>query len=149
MYNVINRAKNDHRLELKCDGGPKPKIDNRTERRIVCTKPLPSAVNVEQRLSFRYIIDDKPHFKFYQDNDPKHKSHKVRMWLLYNCGKVEDTPGQSLDLNPIERKVAKRQPKNMTALKDIPKNYGLKKLIQTMQNRLLFTINARGGHTKY
>ena len=27
-------------------------------------------------------------FQFYQDNDPKHKAHTVRMWLLYNCPNV-------------------------------------------------------------
>lgn len=41
-------------------------------------------------------------FKFYQDNDPKHKAYIVRSWLLYNCPKVLETPPQSPDLNPIE-----------------------------------------------
>lgn len=38
----------------------------------------------------------------YQDNDPKHKAHKVPMWLIYNCPKVIETPPQSPDLNVIE-----------------------------------------------
>ncbi len=41
-------------------------------------------------------------YKFYQDNDPKHKSMLVKEWLLYNCPKVIATPAQSPDLNPIE-----------------------------------------------
>jgi len=40
--------------------------------------------------------------KFYQDNDPKHKSRIVQEYLLYNCPKVLHLPLQSLDLNPIE-----------------------------------------------
>lgn len=41
-------------------------------------------------------------YYFYQDNDPKHKAHNVRCWLLYNCPHVLETPPQSPDLNPIE-----------------------------------------------
>lgn len=41
-------------------------------------------------------------FKFYQDNDPKHKAWKTRLWLLYNCPNILETPPQSPDLNPIE-----------------------------------------------
>jgi hypothetical protein len=44
----------------------------------------------------------KNSFSFYQDNDPKHKAWINRMWLMYNCPKVIDTPPQSPDLNPIE-----------------------------------------------
>ncbi|CAH2092269.1 unnamed protein product [Euphydryas editha] len=40
-------------------------------------------------------------FKFYQDNDPKHKSRLVQEWLLYNCPKVLHPPAQYPD-NPIE-----------------------------------------------
>lgn len=113
---------------------------------------------------FGFIRDNKPNFKFYQDNDPKHKSHMVRMWLLYNCGHVIDTPAQSPDLNPIEnlwvflkKRVAKRQPKNMASLKTaiseewqkIPTNYDLKKLIGSMKNRLQCVVDAKGFHTKY
>lgn len=119
---------------------------------------------VSSARKFGFIRDNKPQFKFYQDNDPKHKSHIVRMWLLYNCGKVIDTPPQSPDLNPIEnlwvhlkKNVAKRQPKNMTALKSaileewqmIPSNYDLKKLIHSMKKRLQCVVDAKGGHTKY
>ena len=113
---------------------------------------------------FGFIRDKKQNFKFYQDNDPKHKSHMVRMWLLYNCGHVIDTPAQSPDLNPIEnlwvflkKRVAKRQPTNMASLKTaiseewlkIPTNYDLKKLVRSMKNRLQCVVDAKGFHTKY
>lgn len=119
---------------------------------------------VSSATKFGFVTNNKPYFKFYQDNDPKHKEHRVRMWLLYNCGKVMDTPAQSPDLNPIEnlwvhlkKKVAKRQPKNRTALKtaileewhDIPNNYDLVKLVQSMKKRLQCVIVAKGNHTKY
>lgn len=45
------------------------------------------------------IVDN---FYYYQDNDPKHKAQNVKMWLLYNCPHVLETPAQSPDLNPIE-----------------------------------------------
>ncbi|EGI65925.1 Transposable element Tcb2 transposase, partial [Acromyrmex echinatior] len=41
-------------------------------------------------------------FKFYQDNDPKHKSRILQEYLLYNCPKVLHSSPQSPDLNPIE-----------------------------------------------
>ena len=41
--------------------------------------------------------------KYYQDNDPKHKSYLCKSWFLYNCTKaIDDTPAQSSDINPIE-----------------------------------------------
>lgn len=44
----------------------------------------------------------KDSFYFYQDNDPKHKAQNVRLWLLYNCPHVLETPPQSPDINVIE-----------------------------------------------
>lgn len=119
---------------------------------------------VNSARKFGFIRDNKPKYKFYQDNDPKHKEHNVRMWLLFNCGKVIDTPAQSPDLNPIEnlwvllkKNVAKRQPKYRTALKTaileewqrIPTNYDMPKLIHSMKKRLQCVVDAKGGHTKY
>nr|GBO27841.1 Transposable element Tcb2 transposase [Araneus ventricosus] len=43
-----------------------------------------------------------PHYKLYQDNDPKHNSHICGLWALYHCPQVIRTPAQSPDLNPIE-----------------------------------------------
>lgn len=112
---------------------------------------------------FGFISENRPTFKFYQDNDPKHKEYNVRNWLLYNCGKVLDTPPQSPDLNPIEhawsylkKKVGKRNPTNRGQLKafvleewqKIPLEY-IQNLVNSMKRRLQHVQNAKGGHTKY
>ena len=41
-------------------------------------------------------------FKFYQDNDPKHKARFVQEFLYYTCANVLQPSPQSPDLNPIE-----------------------------------------------
>ncbi|GBO27821.1 hypothetical protein AVEN_170802-1 [Araneus ventricosus] len=43
-----------------------------------------------------------PHYKLYQDNDPKRNVHICRLWALYQGPQVIRTPAQSPDLNPIE-----------------------------------------------
>ncbi|GBN96232.1 Transposable element Tcb1 transposase [Araneus ventricosus] len=43
-----------------------------------------------------------PHYKLYQDNDPKHNAHICRLWALYHCLQVIKTAAQSPDLNSIE-----------------------------------------------
>lgn len=102
-------------------------------------------------------------FKFYQDNDPKHRSYLVREWLLYNCAKVLDTPSQSLDLNPIEnvwdeldRRVRKTPVTSKTELRQrlqeewsrIPVDY-LQKIIFSMPRRLQCVLDQHGYPTKY
>lgn len=102
-------------------------------------------------------------FKFYQDNDPKHKAQNVRLWLLYNCSKVIDTPPQSPDINPIEnlweyldKKVRKHQISNQNDLKKclmdewekIPTEY-TQKLVNSIPKRLKAVAMSRGYHTKY
>ena len=104
------------------------------------------------------------YYKYYQDNDPKHKSYLCKSWLLYNCTKVIDTLAQSPDINPIEnlwvhlkKKARKRSPTNKNELirfireewKKIPSEYYIPKLIQSMRRRLLEVIDAQGGYTKY
>ena len=66
---------------------------------------------------------NKFYYKYYQDNDPKHKSYWCKSWLLCNCTKVIDTTAQSPDINPIEnlwvhlkKKVGKRSPTNRNEL---------------------------------
>ncbi|GBO31592.1 hypothetical protein AVEN_87468-1 [Araneus ventricosus] len=46
--------------------------------------------------------DILPHYKLYQNNDPKHNIHICRLWALYQCPQVIRIPAQSPDLNPIE-----------------------------------------------
>ncbi|XP_065363321.1 uncharacterized protein LOC135956697 [Calliphora vicina] len=41
-------------------------------------------------------------FRFYQDNDPKHKAGVVQSWLIWNCPHLMQPPAQSPDLNVIE-----------------------------------------------
>lgn len=102
-------------------------------------------------------------FKFYQDNDPKHKSHLVRSWLLYNCPKVIDTPPQSPDLNPIENLWAelKNRVRNppVKSKKELERRvteewYKIgheytKKIISNMPKRLREVIKQKGYATNY
>ncbi len=99
-------------------------------------------------------------YKFYQDNDPKHKSRFTREWLLYNVPKVLETPPpQSPDLNPIEHFWAYleqhiRQPptRKKQKLKDclkedwekIPLDY-LPNLVSSMPDCLQAVLEAKGG----
>ncbi len=41
-------------------------------------------------------------FKFWQDNNPKHKSRFCQEWLLYRVPQSITPPAQSPDFNPIE-----------------------------------------------
>lgn len=105
----------------------------------------------------------KETFKLYQDNDPKHKAHQVRLWLLYNCPSVIDTPPQSPDMNPIEnlwnelnRRVRQKPVSSIPALKarlleewnKIGNDY-TSKIISSMPKRLSDVIANKGYHTKY
>lgn len=102
-------------------------------------------------------------FAFYQDNDPKHKAWINRMWLLYNCPKVIDTPPQSPDLNPIEnlwdelgRRVQKHHVTSKTQLREILQREWnaiepecCLKLVDSMPKRLRAVQETRGYATKY
>lgn len=48
-------------------------------------------------------------FKMYQDNDPKHRRGDTRIWLLYNCPKVIDTPSQP-PISQRHRKLLRENP---------------------------------------
>lgn len=102
-------------------------------------------------------------FKLYQDNDPKHKAHIVREWLLYNCPKVIATPPQSPDLNPIEnlwdeleRRVRQKPASSHIELKKrlqeewakIGQDY-TQKITGNMPKRLNDVIKNNGFSTKY
>lgn len=102
-------------------------------------------------------------FKFYQDNDPKHKARIVQEFLLYACPKVLHPPPQSPDLNPIEnlwdeldRKIHVHPIRSKDELKlrlqeewaRITSEY-LKKIIYNMPKRLRDVIKQNGYATKY
>lgn len=102
-------------------------------------------------------------FKFYQDNDPRHKSYIVREWLLYNCANVIETPAQSSDLNLIEnlwheldKRIRKHTISNKEVLisklkhewSNISAEY-TKKLVDSVPKRLQSVIKNKGLHTKY
>lgn len=102
-------------------------------------------------------------FKLYQDNDPKHKAWNTRMWLLYNCPKVLETPPQSPDCNIIEnvweyvdRRLRERPISNKQQLRErlleewaeIPAEY-VRNLVASMPRRMKAVYDAKGLHTKY
>lgn len=81
------------------------------------TRGVGSLVCIEGTLTAARYIDEilRPHlrqsaekmgildsFKYYEDNDPKHKARDTQEWLLYNVPKILHPPPQSPDLNPIE-----------------------------------------------
>jgi len=79
-------------------------------------KPGPAPKNFERK--FEAVDEEK-------DNDPKHKAHKVRSWLLYNFSKVLELPLQSPDLNRIanlcselDRPVDKRPISSISAFRE-------------------------------
>lgn len=100
---------------------------------------------------------------FQHDNDPKHTSHIVRMWLTYNTKHVLPHPPQSPDLNPIEhlweeldRRVKKRAISNKSELKTALleewqniEEETTKKLVHSMPKRLDAVIKQKGLPTKY
>jgi len=63
---------------------------------------------------FGFNKNNGPDFKFYHDNDLKHKALNVRNWLVYNCGKVIDIENFWVHLKKND---AKRSPNNRAALK--------------------------------
>lgn len=102
-------------------------------------------------------------FRFYQDNDTKHKSGVVQSWLIWNCPHLMEPPAQSPDLNVIENLRALLE--NKIRNHDISSKEALKsallqewnkitpettqKLVASMQNRLKAVIDQKGYHTKY
>lgn len=116
--------------------------------------------NVKQSAEKLGILED---FALYQDNDPKHTSMLARLWLIYNCPKLIQTPAQSPDINVIEnlweilaRKVYQNRYNTVDQLKK-----GLlaawnsiepeicKKLVKSVPNRLQAVVANKGFATKY
>lgn len=105
----------------------------------------------------------RDNFRFYQDNDPKHKSGIVQTWLVWNCPHVMQPPAQSPDMNVIENlwaildaNVRKRQISNKSDLKvGLVEEWAkitpelTQKLVNSMPKRLKMVVDNKGGHTKY
>jgi hypothetical protein len=131
-------------------------LDASLHKHILSTHLLPSA-----HLLFRQHPPEQ--WWFLQDNDPKHKSRKVRDWLHNNGVSCLDFPPYSPDLNPIEnlwndlaRRVERRQSETVEQLQDViaeewaatPTDL-LAKLAHSMPKRCKAVIEAKGGHTNY
>ena len=102
-------------------------------------------------------------YVFQQDNDPKHTSRVATKFFEINSIPVLPWPPQSPDINIIEhvwnyidRKIPMNERKNKNDFKNaiinewsnVTSNY-LKKLVESVPNRLLKVIQANGGPTKY
>ena len=103
------------------------------------------------------------HWIMQQDNDPKHRSRLVTNWLDKKKIKRLFWPPFSPDLNPIEhiwdemeRRMKTQHPKNVKELKqallhvwnNIEKDV-LKKLVDSVPNRLREVLKMRGYPTRY
>ncbi|CAF1538257.1 unnamed protein product [Adineta ricciae] len=100
---------------------------------------------------------------FQQDNDPKHKAAIVTNWLTRKGVEQLKWPSSSPDLNPIEhlwdeieRRMKNEQPKNEKDLKECLTRVWnglevtvLKKLVDSVPNRLNEVIRLKGYPTKY
>ncbi len=102
-------------------------------------------------------------FKFYQDNDQKHKSQLVQEYSLYTCPKIMNPPEQSPDLNPIENtwdeldrkiretpisSISELEKRLQTERKALSVDYP-RKIVSNMPKPLADVIRNNGYATKY
>jgi transposase len=102
---------------------------------------------------------------FQHDNDPKHKAKLTQAWLKDHEIAVLDWPAQSPDLNPIEHlwneveRRLKQHPEPPTRQSELWEKLeevwnGIEadvclKLINTMPERIMDVIKAKGGYTRW
>lgn len=51
--------------------------------------------------NLKAYVDLGRHWNFQQDNDPKHTTHIVQVWLSYNASRRLNTPPQSSRINGL------------------------------------------------
>ena len=97
------------------------------------------------------------------DNDPKHTTKVVPVWLKDNKGKELEWPSQSPDLNPIEnvwaelkKRMRARRPTNLTQLHQLCQEEWAKihptycgKLVEGFLKCLAKVKQFKGNATKY
>jgi len=102
-------------------------------------------------------------FTFQQDNAPPHRSKLLQNYFIENQIKVLPWPSQSPDLNPIENiwsLISKELcSRNIKSIKDLKSNIqdiwiniskdNIRKLVDSMPNRLGKVINNNGYSTNY
>ncbi|KAF2351812.1 Transposase Tc1-like [Trinorchestia longiramus] len=117
----------------------------------------------EQLLPSARLLKLKRGWKFQQDNDPKHTVNETKERLRMEEINILEWPSQSPDMNQIENlwrelklKIQKRDPNNITELKEIcteewnkiaPET--CKRLVVNYYKRLEAIINNKGYGTKY
>lgn len=109
------------------------------------------------------LLELNSNFIFQHDNDPKHTAKKTKEFLHQKAINVLEWPAQSPDLNPIEhlwsildRKIGDRSFRKKEELKAAVEKAWTeihpsetKKLVESMQSRLIAVLQAKGGPTKY
>lgn len=134
--------------------------------------PVPPKTTVNAAIYQQILEDrlcegmkDKNCTTFQHDGAPCHKAKRVRDWLnAHNIQLLENWPGSSPDLNPIEncwatvkREVAKLKQKSQSDLlmkvkavweEHITEDY-CRKLVSSMPSRIAAVLKAKGGHSKY
>jgi hypothetical protein len=110
-------------------------------------------------------MHDKNCTIFQHDGAPCHSAKRVRDWLtLHNIQLLQNWPGSSADLNPIEncwakvkKEVGKLKPTSQSDLnvkvkavweRHVTPNY-CQKLIESMPSRIKAVLKAKGQHSKY
>lgn len=115
--------------------------------------------------TIEYYGWDISNIVFQQDNDKKHTSAVVQRWLRENNVPVLDWPSQSPDLNPIEHlwnevdRQLRKLPTKISSkevlwecIEEVWNNIDpefLKKLVETMPERVNDVIRAKGGYTRW
>lgn len=103
------------------------------------------------------------HWRFQQDNDPKHTSRTAKQFLDKHVPETINWPSNSPDVNPMEnlwailkRRVEKRRPRNLEELEKFfheewqrEDSSVINHLVSSMRRRCLALISAQGERINY